>query len=79
VESRPARRLSDDHSGADFSAGPGQPPALTIRLPLEGSPQVRLDCLNDVEQARLLDWLRSRPDYAELVDRALDLQQRDAA
>ena len=35
-------------------------PALWIEFPLEGEPRAILDCLNEGEEVRLLDWLRSR-------------------
>jgi hypothetical protein len=37
-------------------------PALWIEFPLEGEPRAILDCLNEAEELRLLDWLRSRHD-----------------
>ena len=44
------------------------PPSLTIVLALEAEPRVYLDCVTDSEERRLLDWLSTRPDYAELLD-----------
>jgi hypothetical protein len=55
------------------------PPALVIRLALEQPASVYLDCLNDGEKARLFDWLNSQPDYADLVERALELAEQARA
>jgi hypothetical protein len=54
-------------------------PALIIRLPLEGAPLLVLDCLNGWEEARLYDWLDSRPELAELAARALQLAEEAKA
>lgn len=48
-------------------------PSVVIVLPFEGRIRVRSDCLNDGEEARLLDGLAARPHLAELVDRACEL------
>jgi hypothetical protein len=37
-------------------------PSLWIEFPLEGEPRAVLDCLNESEELRLLDWLRTRHD-----------------
>jgi hypothetical protein len=49
------------------------PPAVVIRLPLEGAPVVYIDTLNEAEAIRLDDWLETRPEYAELVEDAVRL------
>jgi len=48
-------------------------PTLQIELPLEAGPRLRLVCMTEAEEERLLDWLRSRQELAELVDQALRL------
>jgi hypothetical protein len=50
-----------------------------IRLALEHPATVYLDCLNDGEEARLLDWLATRSDYEDLVARALELAETERA
>jgi hypothetical protein len=45
---------------------------LAIILPLEGAPLVRLHCMNEAEETRLVDWIRSRDELAALVARALE-------
>jgi hypothetical protein len=50
------------------------PPAVIIRLELEGAPRLLVDCLHDREEERLFDWLEAHPELLELVVRALDLQ-----
>ena len=54
-------------------------PALVVRLALEHPPSVYLDCRDDGEEARLLDWLSAHDAYAELVAQALDLAERERA
>ncbi len=48
-------------------------PSLQIEIPLEAGPRLRLVCMTEAEEERLLDWLRSRQELAELVDRAVEL------
>ena len=54
-------------------------PAVVVRFPLEGAPRVYVDALNDEEAARLGDWLAARVEYADLVDRALALEEEARA
>jgi len=54
-------------------------PAFFIKLGLEARPQVFSDVNSDAEEARVLDWIRSHPELAELVQRALDLQGEEPA
>ena len=49
------------------------PPAVVIRLPLEGAPVVYTDTLSEAEAVRLDDWLETRSEYAELVADAVRL------
>ena len=56
-----------------------RPPAITIRLEVEGTPRVVFDAMNESEAARVLEWLDSKPDYDELVGRALELELREQA
>ena len=55
------------------------PPAIVIRLPLEGRPAVYTDTVDDEEAARLDWWLATRPEYAELVEEALRLAAEASA
>ena len=50
-----------------------------IRLPLEGAPQVRCDYQNDGDEARMLEWLGSKPALLELINRALELAEEARA
>jgi hypothetical protein len=54
-------------------------PAFVIRLPIEGRPEVLVDCINESEEKRLLDWLAAHPELLGLVGRALDLQDEARA
>jgi hypothetical protein len=54
------------------------PPAVVIRIALEGTPLLYADALNEGEAVRLDDWLETRPEYAELVDDALRLAEEAA-
>jgi hypothetical protein len=58
-------------------SAPGLAPVLAIILPLEGAPLVRLHCMNDGEEARLVDWIRSRDELAALVARALEYAEEE--
>ena len=49
------------------------PPAVVIRIPLEGAPIIYTDTLSDAEAVRLDDWLETRREYAELVEDAMRL------
>jgi hypothetical protein len=51
------------------------PPAVVIRLELESPPQVLLDCLNESEEVRVVDWLGTHPALVELVDLAFQLRE----
>jgi hypothetical protein len=58
----------------------GHPPAVVIRLEYERPPVVYCDALNDADELRLGFWLaEARPEYGELVSRALDLAARERA
>ena len=58
----------------------GQPvPAVVIRFPLEGGPQVRCDYLTDGAEARMLDWLEQRPELLRLIQAAIQLAAKGAA
>ncbi len=55
------------------------PPAVVIRLPLEGAPVVYVDTLDEAEAVRLDDWLETRPEYADLVEDGLRLAEEARA
>ena len=55
------------------------PPAITIRLEVEAPPRVVVDALTDGENARAFDWVDANLEYAELVARAFDLEERERA
>lgn len=57
----------------------GEIPQVTIALGLESAPRVLLHSMNDSEAGRLLDWIRSHDDLAELVNRALELAEEARA
>jgi hypothetical protein len=52
---------------------PGETPAIVIELGLETPPRVLIHCGNDSEETRVIDWIRSHDELAELVARALEL------
>jgi hypothetical protein len=55
-------------------------PGIVIVFPLEGVPVVSVDVMHESEQQRLLDWINDgRPEYAELVFRALALAKAERA
>jgi hypothetical protein len=58
---------------------PGEPPRITIELGLETAPRVLLHSMNDSEETRVLDWVRSHDELAELVARALELAEEARA
>jgi hypothetical protein len=52
----------------------GSPPVILIRIDVESkAPRVLMVCMNDAEEARIVDWLRSQDDLAELVARAIEI------
>lgn len=55
------------------------PPAVIIRLEFEHSPAVVFDYLSGDEEQRMALWLAGHADYLELVDRALELCERERA
>jgi hypothetical protein len=55
------------------------PPALTILLPLEGTPRVWIDSMTDSEERRLWEWIGSRDDLLALVGRALEIAEEAKA
>jgi hypothetical protein len=57
----------------------GEAPAVVIELGLESPPRVRLHCLNESEEARVIDWIRAHDGLAELVMRAIDLAEEARA
>jgi hypothetical protein len=53
-------------------------PQICILIRLEdGRPRVTIDALTDSETLRLADWLWSRPELAELVRLAVELQNEE--
>jgi hypothetical protein len=59
---------------------PGEAPAVLIELRLEWSaPRVLVHAMNDSEETRVLDWVRSQDGLAELVVRALELAEKARA
>jgi hypothetical protein len=55
-------------------------PAIIVEFPLEGPVVVRMAAMTEEEQVRLLDWINDgRPEYAELVLRALELERETRA
>ena len=54
-------------------------PAVVIRLAIEYPVSVYMDAANDGERARLLDWINSRDELAQMVSRALELAEEARA
>jgi hypothetical protein len=50
-------------------------PRVVIVVPFEGEPSVLADYMNDADESRMLDWLRSRPELLELIRDALELTE----
>lgn len=49
-------------------------PAIWILIPVEGSPTVLANCRTEADLLRLLEWLRSRQDLAQLVATAVAIR-----
>jgi hypothetical protein len=62
------------HAHAD--GGKRCPPSLTIVMRLEATPRIYSDCVDDWESSRMLDWIGSHPELAELLDRAIEIAER---
>jgi hypothetical protein len=58
---------------------PGEAPAVLIELGLEAAPRVLVHAMNESEEARVVDWIRSHDELAELVVRALELAEEARA
>jgi len=58
---------------------PGEPPAIVIELRLESTPRVLIHSMSDSEETRVIDWIRSHDELAELVVRALELVEEARA
>lgn len=58
---------------------PGAHPAVVIELGVEAAPRVLMCCMNDAEEARVVDWIQSQDGIAELVARALELAEATRA
>lgn len=54
-------------------------PGLAIQLRVEAAPVVHFFCLNECEETRVLDWIRSRAELAEIVRLALQLAEEARA
>ena len=55
-------------------------PSIGIRLSLEERPRLAVDYLTKGEEDRLVDWLSAKPEYLDLVTRAIELaDQRSVA
>jgi hypothetical protein len=48
---------------------------LVIELPLEGAPQVYNVTADEWEASRLADWILTHPDFAELLDLAIESRE----
>lgn len=57
----------------------GSTPALVIELAVEATPRVRIECVNESEERRIVDWIRAHDGLAELVARALELVDEERA
>jgi hypothetical protein len=54
-------------------------PTLVVRIPLEGSPSVRIEASTEAEVLRLEDWIRAHVELAALVQAALAVREGRAA
>jgi hypothetical protein len=57
-----------------LDAAGGNPPTLTIVLPLEGPPRIFVDALHEGDDVRLRDWIGHHPELADLLDDALAIR-----
>jgi hypothetical protein len=48
-------------------------PAVVVRFPLEGAPQVYFDTFDSGEEQRLRAWLEAHPDYENVIRQAIEL------
>jgi hypothetical protein len=59
---------------------PGAHPAVVIELLVEErAPRVLVCAMTDGQEARIVDWIRSQDDLADLVQRALELAEEARA
>ena len=73
-----AANQPDNHD--DVSTERGRPkPAIAILLELEEEPCVRLLTETDLDEARIGDWLQSRPDIGALVIDSMRIRRRRRA
>jgi hypothetical protein len=54
-------------------------PAVVIRLSLEAQPRIYIEAVRESDESRLTEWLESKPQYAELVALALELERKERA
>lgn len=54
-------------------------PRVLIEFPIEAAPQVRIICVSGTEERRLLDWILSHDEFAEILGRALELSEQERA
>lgn len=54
-------------------------PAILIRIEFEAPTRVDAVWLHESDEIRMRDWLSAHPDEAELVARAMELQERERA
>jgi hypothetical protein len=58
---------------------PPVPPAIVIELEIEAAPRVRVRASNEGEEHRVVDWINSRDELADIVARALNLAEEQPA
>ena len=54
-------------------------PSITIRLSIEDRLRLSLDCISESEERRLVDWLSAKPEYLDLITRAIELADEERA
>lgn len=54
-------------------------PAVVIELEVEAAPRVRIRATNEGEEHRVVDWVNSRDELADIVARALELADEQPA
>jgi hypothetical protein len=59
-------------------SAPRPEPAVLIRLPFEGRPQIRADFLHDGDERRMLSWLENKPELRDLIFRAYEIREAAA-
>jgi hypothetical protein len=70
-----ARDVASSSLVRQLAVKPRPLPAVVIRLPFEGRPQIAWSVTNDDDGRRLVQWIGDNEELADLVNAALDLAE----